>query len=210
MDTKFAIANVVPGKLNSLVKNLMRQMNITDPNEAVRRINSGEWIVSRKLHLREENGIIRFSVTSDGTSGVEWPARLEERGVHIGSHAMCILCSSEFRPTKGVTTEVALLKGMLIVEEEVDAKPSAEVACLIGDILTVEDMKNMGLKQIVVMHEPITGADDAPRFLCLSECPGGGLWLGADCDDPYGGCRYDHGFVFASSQVKSKSKKIDL
>ena len=43
---EFAIANVLPGKLNALVKNLMRMMGISDPIEAVRRINAGEWIVS--------------------------------------------------------------------------------------------------------------------------------------------------------------------
>ena len=42
----FAIAEVLPGKLNSLVKTLMSQMKIRDPNEAVRRINSHEWIAS--------------------------------------------------------------------------------------------------------------------------------------------------------------------
>ncbi len=48
-NVEFVIAKVEPGKLNALVKNLMRQMNITDPNEAVRRINSGEWIVSQSV-----------------------------------------------------------------------------------------------------------------------------------------------------------------
>lgn len=42
---EFAIAEVLPGKLNALVKNLTRQMGITDPNEAVRRVNAGEWTV---------------------------------------------------------------------------------------------------------------------------------------------------------------------
>lgn len=41
----FAIQDVLPGKLNALVKNIMSQMAIDDPNEAVRRINAGEWVV---------------------------------------------------------------------------------------------------------------------------------------------------------------------
>lgn len=41
----FAIANVLPGKLNALVKHLRDQMKVTDSNEAVRRITSGEWVV---------------------------------------------------------------------------------------------------------------------------------------------------------------------
>jgi hypothetical protein len=50
MNKEFAISDVLPGKLNALVKNLMSSMRITDPNEAVRRINSGEWtIISTKV-----------------------------------------------------------------------------------------------------------------------------------------------------------------
>ena len=43
--SEFAIAEVFPGRLNALVKNLMSQMAISDPNEAVRRVNAGEWVV---------------------------------------------------------------------------------------------------------------------------------------------------------------------
>jgi hypothetical protein len=43
----FVIKNVYPGNLNALVKNLMTQMGIDDPNEAVRLINSGKWVVKQ-------------------------------------------------------------------------------------------------------------------------------------------------------------------
>lgn len=43
----FAISRVYPGDLNALVKNLMKAMSITDPNEAVRRVNSGEWALTQ-------------------------------------------------------------------------------------------------------------------------------------------------------------------
>ena len=70
MSTEFAIADVLPGKLNALVKNLMRQTGETDPNEAVRLVNSGEWVISKPTRSwREEGGVIFFSVTSDGTTG---------------------------------------------------------------------------------------------------------------------------------------------
>ena len=45
MNDGFVTARVYPGKTNALVKNLMRQMGISDPNEAVRRMNAGEWVV---------------------------------------------------------------------------------------------------------------------------------------------------------------------
>ncbi|MEK7650128.1 MAG: hypothetical protein AAB367_04210 [Patescibacteria group bacterium] len=47
----FAISDVLPGRLNALVKNLMAQMGITDPNEAVRRVNAGEWVVNMVKRL---------------------------------------------------------------------------------------------------------------------------------------------------------------
>jgi hypothetical protein len=47
MKNEFVIAEVMPGQLNAMVKNVMGQMKINDPNEAVRRVNSGEWIVSK-------------------------------------------------------------------------------------------------------------------------------------------------------------------
>ncbi|PIT98507.1 MAG: hypothetical protein COT71_00465 [Candidatus Andersenbacteria bacterium CG10_big_fil_rev_8_21_14_0_10_54_11] len=66
----FVTAEVLPGKTNALVKNLMRPMEIDDPNEAVRRVNSGEWIVvQREPRWREEDRIIYFTVTSGGTIG---------------------------------------------------------------------------------------------------------------------------------------------
>jgi hypothetical protein len=59
MSTEFAIAKVLPGTLNALVKNIMRQTGATDPNEAVRLVNSGEWVVSKPTRLwREQDGII--------------------------------------------------------------------------------------------------------------------------------------------------------
>ena len=52
---EFATVNVLPGKTNACVKNLMKQMGITDANEAVRRINSGEWIAQPNIRLIDCN-----------------------------------------------------------------------------------------------------------------------------------------------------------
>ena len=58
MNTEFAIANVLPGRLNALVKNIMRQTGTDDPNEAVRLVNSGAWIATRVSRWSEEDGIV--------------------------------------------------------------------------------------------------------------------------------------------------------
>ena len=68
-------------------------------------------------HLwREENGVIRFEVTSDGTSGEDWIARLESKNLRVGDYTKQLLNSPDFIPTMGITTEVAVLKGMLFTE----------------------------------------------------------------------------------------------
>ena len=211
--TAFAIADVLPGKLNALVKNIMRQTGATDPNEAVRLVNSGEWVVSKPTRSwREENGVIYFSVTSDGTTGDGWIQRLEGNGLRVGDYAKQVLRSSDFRPTKGVTTEIAVLKGMLFedsdritrkIRAEADerklSKPNAEVACLIREQFTDKEIEAMGLWYIVAMHESIDSGG-GPRL--LGTCRGGdGRWLGAYDVRPDSLWNHAYGFAFVASQV---------
>ncbi|PIZ09987.1 hypothetical protein COY54_01900, partial [Candidatus Falkowbacteria bacterium CG_4_10_14_0_8_um_filter_41_36] len=64
----FATSDLTGGTLNALVKNIMRQLGVDDPIEAVRLVNSGECVVSRPAcRFRERDGVIYFTVTSDGT-----------------------------------------------------------------------------------------------------------------------------------------------
>ncbi|MCX6763157.1 MAG: hypothetical protein NTZ97_00255, partial [Candidatus Moranbacteria bacterium] len=81
----------------------MLQMGINDPNEAVRRINSGEWVVSQSAcRWREQDGVIYFTLPpTDGTTGSQWIERLEKKGFRIGNYAKSILRSSDFKPTSG-------------------------------------------------------------------------------------------------------------
>lgn len=68
MSTESAIAEVMPGKLNALVKNIMRQTGETDANEAVRLINSGEWVLTKVAqaikNILESVGTIVVSATT--------------------------------------------------------------------------------------------------------------------------------------------------
>ena len=120
MNTEFAIAEVMPGRLNALVKNIMRQTGASDPNEAVRLVNSGEWVVSRPTRSwREQNDVIYLNVTSNGMTGPQWIEHLEKLGFHLSDHAKSVLRSDDFKPTNGVTTEVTVLKGILFRDNEV-------------------------------------------------------------------------------------------
>ena len=164
---------------------------------------------------REEGNVIYFSVTSDGTTGEEWIKRLLKKNYRVGDYAKSILRSKDFKPTKGVTTEIAVLKGMLFTDDEritkkirIDASnrkletPNAEIACLIREKFTDEEIEAMGLTWIVAMHEPIKDSDGVPSLLDAHRS-GGGRWL--DAYDGRPGFRWDRGFgfAFAVSQVSA-------
>ncbi|MBI3685382.1 hypothetical protein HY250_03190 [Candidatus Azambacteria bacterium] len=165
---------------------------------------------------RKENGVIYFSVTSNGTTGEGWITRLESKGFRVDSnYAKPVLRSSDFKPTNGVT-EVAVLKGMLFADNdritrkiraEADkrklGKPNAEVACLIREKFTDEEIEAMGLWYIVAMHEPINDSEGDPNLLSAVRI-GVDRWLGARRGGPDDGWDRDGGFAFAVSHVSSQ------
>lgn len=158
---------------------------------------------------REEDGVIYFSVTSDGATGEQWISHLERHGFRVGEYAKQVLRSKDFKPTSGVTTEVAVLKGMLFSDNDritskirAEAnkrkfkKPNAELACLIRVKFTDDEIKAMGLARTVAMHEPIKDFDGGPDVLGASR-DGGGRWLDAYDDDRPGlGWGREIGFAF--------------
>ena len=213
---EFAIAEVATGKLNALVKNIMRQTGTSDPNEAVRLVNSGEWILTIPVRRwREQDGVIYFSVTSNGMTGPQWIEHFEKKGIQLSKWAKDVLLSPDFKPTNGVTTEVAVLKGMLFedndrVTSKIRAeagkrklvKPNAELGCLIRDMFTDEEIAAMGLVWIVAFHEPIKDSGGGPVLLGAGR-NGDGHWLRASYAEPGAGWTRGRGFAFAVSQVSS-------
>jgi len=212
--SEFLISGIETGKLNAMVKNIMTQTGITEPEEAVRMMNSGELQISViKPKWTEKDGVIRFSVTSDGATGEEWIARLESKAFRVGDCAKSVLRSKSFKPTSGITYEIAVLKGDLFsdsnritktIHKEAKnrklAKPNAEVACLIREKFTDKELEVMGLYWIVTMHEPIKDSGGDPELLRANRF-GGGSWLRTDYADP--GLRWNHdgGFAFVILQV---------
>jgi hypothetical protein len=223
----FFSAKVELGHINALVKNIATQMGITDESEAVRRINSGEWIVAKrdpKLLFTTETGIavydhedhFRFTLpASDGTTGKKWIGRLEKKGYRVSDYAKSILTSRDFRPTTGVTTEVVVLKGSMFEDnqritanirttatERTLEKPNAETVPMIRENFTDKEIEAMGLTWIVAMHEPIKDSDGDPNLL-NADRNDDGQWLGAYCDSPGLGWNRGSGFAFAVSQVSA-------
>lgn len=162
---------------------------------------------------REQDSIVYFLVTSDGATGPEWIDRLEKKGFRVGDYAKRVLRSADFKPTNGVTTEIAVLKGELFpdsdrITEKIRAeagrrnftKPNAEVACLIRDKFSDEEIKEMGLLWVIVMHEPIKDSGGFPGLLSARRS-GAGYWLYAFYVSPGDGWDRGGGFTFAVSQV---------
>jgi hypothetical protein len=162
---------------------------------------------------REEDGVIYFSVTSDGTTGEEWVTRLESKGFRVGGYAKSVLRSPDFKPTEGITTEVAVLKGMLFedndritkkIRAEADkrklAKPNAEVACLIREKFGDLEIEAVGLLWIVAMHAPLKDSDGYPHLLRADRCDTG-RWLDAGCGRPDRRWERAFGFAFAVSSL---------
>lgn len=168
----------------------------------------GELVVSEPARQwREENGVIYFSLTSDGTTGEEWISRLEKSGFRL-DYAKKILRSPDFKPTKGVSYEIAVLKGLLFEDNDRITKkiraeankrklerPNAEVACLIREKFSDKELEAMGLWLIVAMHEPITVEIGGGPGLLGADRDGDGQWLDAYVGRP--GNRWNRGFGFA-------------
>jgi hypothetical protein len=171
----FAIANVLPGKLNALVKNIMKQTGTDDPNEAVRLVNNGEWLLNKKW--KKKDGIIRFSVASKGFIHDDYVKSFKKQNVLMSPDADRGLYMSEFQATKDVEYEIALISfekevycrplntRMDFVEDAVKkialeknlklVFPSVELAYLIRNYLSDEEIKSMGFNRITVMHKAV-------------------------------------------------------
>ncbi|MFA7119637.1 MAG: hypothetical protein WC159_12775 [Sphaerochaetaceae bacterium] len=207
--SEFAIANIAVGKLNALVKNLMIQMNITDPDEAIRRVNSGEWTLTGPTRKwQEKDGVITFTVTSDGTTGPQWIKRLKKGGFRVSDYAEQLL--NKMSTTDGVTTNVSVLTGELFFDDdrttskiraEAESRgltePNPEIACLIREKFTDKELEEMGIWAMVAMHEPINDAGGGPRLLGADRYDGG-PWLDADYGRPGVGWSRGSGFAFAA------------
>lgn len=170
---------------------------------------------ARSFH-KEEN-VITFSVTSDGTKGEDWITILEEKECLLTDCAKRVLRSPDFKPTSGVTTEVAVLMGVLFKRDtdrttgniRTEAKhrnltePHPEVACLIRDKFTNNKINDMGLEWIVTMHDPVKDSDGS---LCV-------LGTGYIKNDRNGLCAFGdvdftiwnnaYGFAFAVSSASA-------
>lgn len=157
----------------------------------------------------DDEGNIHFTLTSNGLTREQWEQHLERRGSRISYYACQVLRRASEAPTNGVTYNIVVCPGKKIsdsdrITEKIRAaadkkgwlNPHWEVACLIRDMLTDEQLEQMGLWYIVTMHEPIKDSDGYPLLLG-SDRGDGGCRLRACYDGPDGGCSRGDGFAFA-------------
>ncbi len=159
-----------------------------------------------------DGGLVRFEVTSDGTTGPQWVERLMRGGKRIGDYGMGVLLSPEFLPTSGIVTKVVVLPCGLFYDEQDRPTTSkicsyanqrggltrlnAEIACFIREFFSDKEIEQMGFEYIVAMHKAINISTGYPNLLGVSSY-GFGHWLEGYCgkeDTPW---NRHGGFAFA-------------
>lgn len=173
------LTNIPVGELDKMLENILVQMDISSPEEVVRLMNAGELTVTlKKPKWIEKDGIIYFSVTSDGTTGEKWVSRLRDQGFSMGNYAEEVLYSQHFKPTNRVTYNMAILKSELFKEEDRITKkiilearrrglhiPNCELACLIREKFSAMDLRCMDINYLFTAHNPIEDISRDPLFL---------------------------------------------
>lgn len=148
-------------------------------------------------------------LTSNGYTGQQWLDHFRESGIRVSSQAEKLLLFSDFSPApKGTEYQVAILRGDEFADADRTTKnirakakklgysiPPAEVACLLCEKFTDEEMEAMGLSWIATMHEPIIDSDGYSGLLGASRY-GGNRWLRAYSDRPGDGLGREIGFAF--------------
>jgi len=208
--SEFASSNLTAGQLNAVVKRL-------GGHEATLRFLRGELIVTEPVRRwREENGVIYFTLISNGFTGEQWIAHLEAQGYGVSKCAKDLLLSSEFKPTNGVAFNIAVLKGEVFANsarttknirkqapkllKQAVNKPNPEVACLIRCNFSDQEIHEMGFTWIIPMSDPIKDSDGVLSLLSVNA-----VFNALDTDYGSPGSKWDRssGFAFALPQVSN-------
>lgn len=137
--------------------------------EGMKKFLRGETVVlPSSCCWREQNGVIYVTVISDGTTGPQWKKRLNQK-MPVLKEAEEILLSDSFNPTNRLVMEIAILRGILFdynsrmfddIRAEAERRglktPNPEVACLLSEKLSIDLLKALELRFLVVMHEEVT------------------------------------------------------
>jgi hypothetical protein len=154
-------------------------------------------------------------VVSDGLNAEQQISKLETAGFNVWPEAKFIMRSGDavYVVTNGVTYGVAIIKGDEFddnsrttenVRKEADRRrwiePPVELARLLREKISDEELERMGLWWLVVMHKTILVSVGNPSLLGLSR-GGRGRELRAFCGSPSFRWSRKDGFAFLVQQV---------
>jgi hypothetical protein len=165
----------------------------------------------------EKNGVIYFTLPpTDNTTGPQWIERLEAKKYQLSRWAKDILNSQDFKPTSGIINKIAVMKWMIwddgkrttknisaVANKRKLTEPNLEVICLIREMFSDDDLRDMDLVWIMAMHKPIKDFNGVLRLLSANR-DGDGLWLRAAYGEPDGKWPPAGGFAFVISQVSAQ------
>jgi len=167
--TAFAKVGGTPAHVNRLAADPVLMQKVLLENLDVTVLT----VTGSTCSWRRQKDRIHFSVTSAGTTGMQWYDRLRAKRSMVDRYAQDVLKSEDvWRLEEGETIEVVVLYSQFFSHGEHDYKSicgrdnsfgeafgtlNHEVACIICNQFTIEDMKMMGLSSIVVMSEPVEG-----------------------------------------------------
>lgn len=140
-----------------------------------------------------------LQLTATGLTGPNWIERLEKNGYNISSYARNVLNNTAYKKhilKKDTKLNVAFVSVKDMgknyattqeIQEFAKSKgyeiPTAEVALLVREAISDEEMKKMGFWYIVTLHDPIKDSDGDP-FVLSAYRDDGGRWVGAGWDEP--------------------------
>jgi hypothetical protein len=158
---------------------------------------------------QEHNGVITFSVTSQGYRGKEWIKYFKTKNVLIGEDTKQLLLSTSFEPKKGKTYQIEIIKGgVFFFRHRVTSRvfgeakkrklvwPNPEIGCLVRDMFTDEEIKCMDISCIATMHKPIIHRN-SPYIFCVVSYDGS-PWLKTYYAGSNRYWREDTGFAFVT------------
>ncbi|MDP9249140.1 MAG: hypothetical protein M3M85_01350 [bacterium] len=163
----------------------------------------------RTITLSLKTSIFEFTVTSDGRDGEKFIRSLEGKGFKINDEAKSMLRNKAFSSTKGVVYKLGIIRVDNPPDDDFSdnlsvevtsrgwSTPPAEVAPLLREKISDEQIAAMGLHDLVVEHDYIDhGIYNDWLALCRHEK----RLLGAWSSHTAGTWRDGLGFVFLISQ----------
>ena len=147
------------------------------------------WWRRLKRFLRGENpfGVPKtFEVTTDGRIGEQLVADIEAQGDHVGDIAKQLIHGKKFVATNGITYKLALIMGDEFKDDDritsnIRAEaakhgyvaPPMELALYVREMFSDEDLEQIGLWALIIMHEAVADSDGNLSLLGLDRDVGG-------------------------------------